>query len=105
MALDVYFREDIARVLGAIDIASGGTAALVSGELVLSQRGKGTVRETHEADEEQVAEHLQIYRQGYQDALRAVAVALGVPTQDSVQVENAVPLPRSSTPRVPAWRE
>ena len=105
MALDVYFREDIARILGAIDVASGGTAALVSGELVLSQRREAAVREAHEVGGEQVADHLQIYRQGYQDALQAVALALGVATQAGVQVEDAVPLPRSPSLRVPAWRE
>ena len=59
MALDIYFRADIARVLAALDTTNNRTVAL------LPEQTPG-------------AEHIHIYRQGYRDALVAVAVAFGI---------------------------
>ena len=100
MALDVYFRESIARILTAIDAASGTMAALVyacgktdgtcsaharAGQLV-TRDPSATLRTGPEpetlsdaaANNEFYAEHVRIYRQGYRDALAAVATALGI---------------------------
>ncbi len=81
MAVDVYFREDIAQVLSAVDLASGGTAALVNEELE-----KATCN-GQQPDGAALADHLRIYRQGYKAALAAVATAFGVlPAPENVVV-------------------
>ena len=72
MALDIYFRENIARVLESVDVASGGTVALINEEMEKAARKK------RQLDNEELADHLRIYRQGYKDALAAVAVAFGI---------------------------
>ena len=72
MPIDVYFKEDIAQILGAVDQAGGGTAALVNGEI------ERAVREGHALETAELADHLRIYRQGYRDALHAVATAFGI---------------------------
>ena len=72
MALDVYFREDIANILRSVNMAGGGTAAIVHQEIEKAMR-QGLPIET--AD---LADHLDIYQQGYRDALGAVAAAFGV---------------------------
>ena len=72
MPVDVYFKEDIAQILGAVDQAGGGTAALVNDEISKAARN-GDALET-----EELADHLRIYRQGYRDALNAVATAFGI---------------------------
>lgn len=58
MPLDIYFPEHIARTLVALDTASERTAAVACRDVEL--------------------EPVRTYRQGYRDALLAVAVAFGV---------------------------
>lgn len=66
MALDVYFREDLANVIRSVDMGGGGTTALVH---EMAQRGAGN---------DELIEALRIYRRGYKDALAAVAQAFGI---------------------------
>jgi hypothetical protein len=61
MALDVYFKESIACILAATDAASSSAATLVA-----------------TCNEPATVERVRIYRQGYRDALGAVATALGI---------------------------
>ena len=72
MAIQTVFREDIGRQLTSIHLAAGGAVALVSSEIEKAARLN---RPISEAD---LAEHLRIYRQGYTDALAAVAAAFGL---------------------------
>ncbi len=72
MPLDVYFRENIANVLRSVNMAGGGTAAIVNQEIEKAMRKEGQI------DAADLAEHLGIYRQGYRDALGAVAAAFGI---------------------------
>ena len=72
MAVDVYFKEDIAQILAAVDQAGGGTAALVNEEI------ERAAQNGHALETAELADHLRIYRQGYRDALNAVATAFGI---------------------------
>lgn len=72
MSLDVYLQEDVARALVALGMAGGGTAALVGEEL------ERAAREDRPPDNEVLADHLRVYRQGYNDALAALGAAFGV---------------------------
>ena len=67
MALDIYFQENIARILHSVNEAGGGITALISEEV-----------ERDDLATEELADHIRIYRQGYKDALAAVAVAFGI---------------------------
>ena len=84
MALDIYFTENIARVLIALNTASGSTAALMCERMAL------------EAPDQQLtdlAEQVCVYRQGYRDALGAVGMAFGivsVPVEPSLDVLESV---------------
>ena len=69
MALDIYFQENIARVLVALNTASGSTAALVCERMAL---------ESPDRQLTDLADHVRIYRQGYRDALGAVGMAFGI---------------------------
>lgn len=85
MALDIYFRENIARVLAALNAASGSTAALIHEQIASTRPAENTDRQLANKD---LADHVRIYRQGYRDALAAVATAFGVlsvpPTEPSL---------------------
>lgn len=72
MSLDVYFREDIANILRSVNMAGGSTAGIVHREIEKALR-HGRPIET--AD---LADYLELYQQGYRDALYAVAAAFGV---------------------------
>jgi hypothetical protein len=72
MALDVYFREDIANILRSADIAGASTAGIVHREIEKALR-RGQPIET--AD---LADSLELYQQGYRDALGAMAAAFGI---------------------------
>ena len=62
MALDVYIRDDIVNVLSAVHVANVGVVALIVNDRRLDA---------------ELAERVRVYRQGYEDALLAVAVAFG----------------------------
>ena len=85
MALDIYFRENIARVLAALNAASGSTAALIHEQIAPTLPAENPERQLANQD---LADHVRIYRQGYRDALAAVATAFGVlsvpPTEPSL---------------------
>ena len=72
MALDVYFREDLANVLSAVDMGGGGTVAFIHEEIQKAQRAG------RQFSDEELIDHLRIYRQGYKDALAAIAAAFGI---------------------------
>ena len=72
MALDVYFKDDIANVLRSVNMAGGGTAAIVYQEIEKAMRQRQPVETADLAD------HLDVYQQGYRDALGAVAAAFGI---------------------------
>lgn len=99
MALDVYFREDVAQVLDAVDMASGGTVALVNEEVTKAMRAG------RQLDNEELSDHLRIYRQGFRDALAAVAVAFGILPRSYTLDSNAngQALPRDDAFRLPVW--
>ena len=84
MALDIYFRENIARVLAAIDTASGRTAAMIYEPITSIRHREGTAEDrTHPPkarrfSSDDLADHVRVYRQGYRDALSAVALAFGI---------------------------
>ena len=61
MSLDVWFRDDIKNTLVALNQANG----------------MGTARMALQIEEPR---EIQIYREGYRDALRAVAIAFGIAT-------------------------
>jgi hypothetical protein len=82
MALDVYFREDIANIFRSINLAGSGTASLVNREI------SRAASKNEQLDAADLAERLEIYEQGYLDALQAVAAAFGI--MPNVPVE-AVP--------------
>lgn len=93
MSIDVYFREDVAKVLDAVDFASGGLAALMNEEI------EKAGREDRLFDDEALADHLRIYRRGYKNALVAVALAFGVvPHTWAISQENVL------SPRIEEFR-
>ena len=65
MALDVYFKEDIAAVLGAIHIAASGPIVALEPQAATEQ--EQAVRDA--------------YRAGFEDALAAVGAAVGIAPQ------------------------
>lgn len=58
MGLDLWFRDDVARILDAVAESTGATAAALGGDPELAA----------------------VYQQGVADALRAVALGFGLPT-------------------------
>lgn len=72
MALDVYFREDIANILRSVNLAGGSTAAIVRQEIEKAMCQGPPIGTANLAD------HLDTYQQGYRDALGAVAAAFGI---------------------------
>lgn len=88
MALDVYFREDVAQILSAVNLASGGTATLVNEEVAKAMRAGWQL------GAEELVDHLRIYRRGYRDAIEAVAVAFGIASKDQSPVQNGFCLPQ-----------
>lgn len=76
MALDVYFKEDIANILRAIRNASGGTADIVH-MAIAAARQKGLA-----VNPEMIQLHLDIYQLAHATALNAVADAFGIYHQD-----------------------
>ena len=66
MGLDLWFREDVIRILGAACAGMGGAVAA-----------------NRPLDEEYAA----AYRQGFEDAVRAVAVGFGVVTRKNGRME------------------
>jgi len=75
MGLDLWFREDVARILAATHEAMANTGSVVA-----------------ENSETASCEQLVTYQRGYEDALRAVGVAFGVM------------LPRGAAARSESWR-
>ena len=71
MALDVYFREDIANTIHSVNQAGGNTAALV--HRIIEERERSGAQ----TDMREVQVKLRLYEEGYRDALGAVAVAFG----------------------------
>jgi predicted trehalose synthase len=97
MALDIYYREDVARVLGSLDVASGGSVQVVNDEV------ERAAREKKPLDADRLSERLRVYRKGYQDALAAVAMAFGVlPRNWSVSKEPDT-LPALAELEPPPW--
>lgn len=94
MAVEVYFREQIANILNAVNMASGGTANLVGAEMIRCSPVRYVVQEdgslNNQDDMEDLADHLRLYRQGYRDAIVAVAAAFGMPA-GRVAPEEAIP--------------
>ncbi len=79
MSLSVYFDKDIAHVLEAIYLAGEGETSLLYEQMSKILK-----------DEEQrqaLAEQMQTYQRGYQDALIAVAMAFGVVDKSQAHVE------------------
>ena len=85
MSLDVWFKDDIRNTLIAIDLASAASAT----QAASGPRGNHAVR---------------LYREGFQDAVKAVAMAFGIQissklseplftnlrlTEDWIEVEHA----------------
>ena len=71
MALDVYFRTDIAHILASADYGSGQTALVVQEAIKAAQEhGVGV--------DVMVMNNLRVYRQGYRDALVTIALAFGI---------------------------
>jgi hypothetical protein len=72
MALEVFFRDDIANILYGVSLASTG-APIVVREFIaeMEQRGK-------QPDLRELGEKIALYERGYNDALIAAAVAFGV---------------------------
>ncbi len=99
MGLDLWFREDVVRILASTHEAMQAASRAMS----------------HEAGDDEG----EVYRQGFTDALRAVGVAFGVCLPDAgwdmgtedcavghphrPQVEGGAPLWLRS-PRLPPWR-
>lgn len=75
MALDVYFRKDIQCVLNAIDMAQRGVSAIAY--RAMSEMGRP---ETHD--------RLGDYNLGYEDALRAVALAFDLTPENDIKILN-----------------
>jgi hypothetical protein len=72
MALDVYFREDIANILRSVNMAGSGRASIVNREIAKAAGKDGQL------DAADLADRLDIYEQGYLDALGAIAAAFGI---------------------------
>lgn len=72
MALDVYFRSDIANIIRSAN-QSGGNAAATIRQIVADMSARGMQIDTSE-----LSDRLDLYQQGYSDALGAVAVAFGI---------------------------
>ena len=87
MPVDVYFKQDIAQILSAVDQAGGGTAALVNQEI------ERATQNGHALETEELADHLRIYRQCYRDALNAVATAFGIGTRLTIREAKRVEPP------------
>lgn len=89
MALDIYFRDDIANALMAADEASASTAAAL--RAVTSD-----------------PQYLRAYRQGYRAALASVACAFGLnhksPRHDMPSM-GPEPTPSMRSPVLEAWGE
>lgn len=71
MALDIYFREDIANILRSVNMANGSALFFVDVELKVSREGR------LQCDAEAI-EHIAVYREGFDAALGAVAAAFGI---------------------------
>lgn len=69
MALEVFFRDDIANILYGVSLASTG-APIVVREFIAEM---GSQPDLHE-----LGEKIALYERGYNDALIAAAVAFGV---------------------------
>lgn len=83
MALDIYFQEDVARVLDAVDLASTGATAIVNGHI------NQALEKNTRCDDVAIAHDLEIYRRGHRDALTAVAAAFGI-NPDSYCIDQKV---------------
>lgn len=81
MGRDVWFREDICNTLRALNEANGAILARL-----------GTYGED--------VSELQAYRDGYCDALRAVAIAFGIPIPSALPEPLTISLPKTRT-----WKE
>ena len=79
MSLSVYFDKDIAHVLEALYMAGAGETSLL-----YEQMGKIL---KDEQQRQELAEQMQTYQRGYQDALLAVAMAFGVVEKPQISVK------------------
>ena len=79
MSLDVYFRKDIANALEALYVAGEGETSL------LFEQMNKVLKDGQQRQE--LAEQMQTYQRGYQDALLAVAMAFGVIEKPKIQLE------------------
>ncbi len=79
MSLDVYFRKDIANALEALYVAGEGETSL------LFEQMNKVLKDGQQRQE--LAEQMQTYQRGYQDALLAVAMAFGVIEEPKIRLE------------------
>lgn len=66
MGLDLWFREDVLRILGAVHAGMSGSVT---------------------ANPAVDSEYANAYRQGFEDAIKAVAVGFGIPLQPERKVQ------------------
>ncbi|MCP4540633.1 MAG: hypothetical protein GY832_26140 [Chloroflexi bacterium] len=97
MKMDIPTREAVARVLGDADIASEGTVALVNEEI------EKAMQNGQQLDDDELVDHLRIYRQGYRDALTKVALAFGVVPHTWGMSQEDVCLPSIVDFRLLSW--
>ena len=79
MSLDVYFRKDIANALEALYVAGEGETSLLFEQMNKVLKNK--------QQRQELAEQMQTYQRGYQDALLAVALAFGVIEKPKIRLE------------------
>ncbi len=97
MSSYIHFRQDVAKVLDAVDMKSEGMVTLISEEV------EKALQEGRRVEKEQLADYRRIYRQGYRNALTAVAQAFGiVPRVWTVSQENGR-FPKIREFRLPIW--
>lgn len=72
MALDVWFRDELANIIHSINQAGGNTAAVV--HCIIEE----CEQQGHQPDMRELQEKLCLYEKGRQDALGEIAVALGI---------------------------
>lgn len=98
MALDVFFRENLADALRSADMGGGGIAAVINEELQRAQRSGATLGAG------ELTNALRIYRRGYRDALAVIAAAFGIVPSTYAVRQEAIPAAIEGW-CVPAWEE
>ncbi len=81
MSLSVYFDKDIAHVLEAIYLAGEGQTSLVYEQMTKVLRD--------EQQRQELAEQMETYQRGYQNALIAVATAFGIAENNQTRLDVA----------------